>query len=372
MIAWPSPKIRVLVVDDSPILRKLISEALRAEQNMDIVGVAPNGRIALSKLEEVTADVVVLDLEMPEMDGLTTLAELRPRYPNLPVVLFSSLSERGAQITFEALALGASDYVLKPQGGTAAKSMDAIRNVLVPKIRALVARYRETEHHEVRSAVAVASPAVPPALESSRVNALVIGSSVGGPQALEAIIPLLPSGFRIPVFLVQHMPAQFTTQLARRLQQLSKLRVVEATPGLPVEPATVFVAPGDQHMLVRGALESPRIVLTQDPPENGCRPALDPLFRSAAQVYGRGLLALVMTGMGTDGTMGAMDVRQRGGRVWAQDERSSTIWGMPGSIVNRGLAERVCRLDSIAADLVNLVQRGEPPFGPAPGARRAG
>ena len=352
-------KIRVLVVDDSALVRKIVTDALNGEGDMEVVGVASNGKIALEKLEFLKPDIVVLDLEMPEMDGLTTLKRLRKDFRVLPVVVFSTLSERGAKITLDALAAGASDYLCKPSGtGSLAASKDLLHGVLAPKLRALALRSLAA----TPKSATVVQPPVPAlkiparAANSEPIEAICIGCSAGGPQALADVIPKLPASLGVPVMIVQHMPPLFTKFLAERLAQTAKLKVVEAADGMSVEAGTVYVARGGEHMrlAVRGA--RPSLVLDGGELEHGCRPAVDPLFRSAATLYGRHLLAVVMTGMGVDGTPGALAVQKAGGRVWAQDEQSSAVWGMAGSVIKAGVAERIFRLSALAEDLARSVE----------------
>ncbi|MFZ5889687.1 MAG: protein-glutamate methylesterase/protein-glutamine glutaminase [Myxococcota bacterium] len=351
-------KIRVLVVDDSALVRKIVTDSLNAEGDMEVVGVASNGKIALEKLEFLKPDIVVLDLEMPELDGLSTLKRLRKDFRQLPVVVFSTLSERGAKITLDALSAGASDYLCKPSGtGSLAASKDLLHGVLAPKLRALALRSLSVKTVVAQPKLAPVISAAPPRPHSNDPIELVcIGSSAGGPQALADVIPKLPRTLGVPVLIVQHMPVLFTKLLAERLAQTAQLRVVEASDGMSVEPGCVYVARGGEHMRIAARAGRTSITLDSGEPENGCRPAVDPLFRSAAALYGRGLLAVVMTGMGTDGTIGAREVRNQGGRIWAQDEESSAVWGMAGSIVKAGLADRIFKLSTLAEDLARAVE----------------
>ncbi|HET9934663.1 MAG TPA: chemotaxis response regulator protein-glutamate methylesterase [Polyangiaceae bacterium] len=363
-------KIRILVVDDSALVRKIVTDALNGEGDMEVVGVASNGKIALEKLEFLKPDAVVLDLEMPEMDGLTTLKRLRKDFRLLPVVVFSTLSERGAKITLDALTAGASDYLCKPSGtGSLAASKDLLHGVLAPKLRALALRNVAVAP---RNAPAAPAPSPMPAMVPARrvnepIEAICIGCSAGGPQALAEVIPKLPASLGVPVMVVQHMPPLFTKFLAERLAQTAKLRVIEAADGMSVEGGSVYVARGGEHMriVLRGA--RPVLVLDTGELEHGCRPAVDPLFRSAAALYGQHLLAVVMTGMGVDGTQGARAVQKAGGRVWAQDEQSSAVWGMAGSVVKAGVVERIFKLSALAEDLARSVDVSRRPV--AGGAR---
>jgi two-component system chemotaxis response regulator CheB len=345
------PKVRVLVVDDSVVIRRVVAEELSADPGIEVVGTAANGRIALAKLTQVQPDLVILDVEMPEMDGLATLAAIRKDFPRLPVVMFSALTERGASATLDALALGATDYFTKPAGpGGIEESRRVIREELVPAIKQLCAP---------KATAAPAGPA-PSRLtlpRSGQIEAVVIGVSTGGPNALAEIFGAFPADLPVPILIVQHMPPMFTRLLAERLTANSKVPVEEAASGVAVRPGRALIAPGNYHMVVvRDGLQV-RALLHQDPPENSCRPAADPLFRTAAQVYGSGLLAVVLTGMGQDGLRGCEAVRAAGGQIVVQDEATSVVWGMPGFVAGAGLADRVLPLPMIANEIVKRVRR---------------
>jgi two-component system chemotaxis response regulator CheB len=346
-------KIRVLVVDDAVVVRRIVTDVLSADPEIEVVGSAANGRLALQKLAALTPDLVTLDIEMPELDGLGTLAELRKSHPRLPVIMFSTLTERGAAATLEALARGASDYVTKPANvGSVTLAQERVRAELIPKIKALCGRLSPPPR-PAALAPRLGTALVPPRpVLPVRVDLLAIGVSTGGPNALAEIIPVLPPEFPLPVVIVQHMPPVFTRFLAERLATTSRLRVCEGVEGGIVESGTVWVAPGNSHMLLVREHDTTRIHLTQDPPENSCRPAVDPLFRSAASLFGNRTLGLVLTGMGHDGLQGAEAVRRAGGQVLAQDEPSSVVWGMPGAVVQAGLADAVLPLARVAGELI--------------------
>lgn len=342
--------IRVLIVDDSVVIRSLLRQALAAESDIEVAGVAANGRIALSMLDQVCPEIVTLDIEMPEMDGLQTLAELRKTHPHLPVLMFSTLTERGGVATLQALSLGATDYVTKPSNvRSAGDGLSAIREQLLPKIRSLCRR-------TLRSGRLL--PVVYSRESSAAVSAIAIATSTGGPNALSCVLPGLPRSMNVPVLVVQHMPTTFTRLLAERLDRECSLPVREAEDGALVKPGEVWVAAGNYHMSVKRDGLSVRLRLTQEPPENSCRPAADVLFRSAANVYGAGTLAVVMTGMGQDGLRGCKEIRQAGGSIIVQDEATSVVWGMPGYVANAGLARRVVPLEQIAGEILRRVQTG--------------
>lgn len=359
--------IRVLIVDDSVVVRQVVSDALRHDANIEVVGLAQNGKIALDKIPTCSPDVVTLDLEMPEMDGLATLTEIRKRFPKLPVVVFSTLTERGATATLDALSRGASDYVCKPSGQRNVQStMEKIREELIPKIHALAGRGKPLAARSLQGATGLHSHPSPGhhAPPNAPISLVVIGVSTGGPAALNEVVPKLPPGLRQPVLIVQHMPPVFTRVLAQRLAGVSPLKVREAAHQDRIVGGQILFAPGDFHMRVAGSAREAWITLDQGAQENGCRPAADPLFTSAAQIYGAGVLAVIMTGLGRDGTKGAAQIRRVSGTVWAQDEASSTVWGMPGSVVEAGHAQRVIPLQHIARSIVAACNAGTGPSHP--------
>jgi two-component system chemotaxis response regulator CheB len=348
------PKIHVLVVDDSVVIRRVVSEELSADADIEVVGSAANGRIALSKMTQVSPDLVILDVEMPDMDGLETLARLKKDFPRVPVIMFSSLTERGASATLDALALGAADYFTKPSGpGGIDESRRVIRSELVPAIKALC---------KAVPAPATGSgwgaPPPRPAVLTGRIEAVAIGVSTGGPNALAEVFLSLPADLPVPILIVQHMPPMFTRLLAQRLTANSKVRVEEAATGVKLEPGRAWLAPGDFHMVVGRDGTSVRAMLNQEPPENSCRPAVDPLFRSVARVYGGNCLGVVLTGMGQDGLRGCETIRAAGGQILAQDEPSSVVWGMPGFVAKAGLADKVLPLSMVGGEIVRRVGRG--------------
>jgi two-component system chemotaxis response regulator CheB len=346
------PKVRILVVDDSVVFRRLVSDELSRHPELEVVGTAADGRIALAKLTQLNPDLVVLDVVMPVMDGLETLKQIRKTHPRLPVIMFSALTERGAEATLDALALGASDYFAKPSdAGGLDGSLRVIRDELIPRIKALCAPPSPRP-------APVASRRTCSATEPVRVVA--IGASTGGPNALAEIFANLPADFPVPILIVQHMPPMFTRLLAERLSARSPIVVREASPGCLLKPGEAWIAPGDYHMIaVKDGLHC-RLQIHQDPPENSCRPAVDVLLRSIARVFGAGSLTAILTGMGRDGLQGCKLVREAGGQILAQDEATSVVWGMPGYVAQEGLADCVLPLGMIADAIVERVRAARP------------
>ena len=369
----PGERIRVLVVDDSVVIRRLVAHALEQEPLLEVVGAASNGLIALQRIPQLSPDVLTLDIEMPEMDGLETLRRVRREYPQLRVIMFSTLTERGAAVTMEALTLGADDYVTKVSNeGSLDRSMTRLREELVPKIKQFFYLPGQS-----RAEVPQVS-AVPSALRGTTVSqgmsngmsqgmsngmskgikvrpkVVVIGVSTGGPTALGAILPDLPADFPLPILVVQHMPALFTRLLAERLHSTCRLPVEEASQGQSVEAGKILIAPGDYHLKVASKGGAVRVCLDQAPPQNSCRPAVDALFASIGEIYGGAAIAVILTGMGNDGMRGAEILRAQGASVIAQDEASSVVWGMPGAVVNAGLADHVLPLDQVVPQILRM------------------
>jgi two-component system, chemotaxis family, protein-glutamate methylesterase/glutaminase len=379
--------ITVLVVDDSVVVRRLIVDALTGSENIEVVGTAANGLLAQAKIDQLKPDVVTMDIEMPQMDGIQAVRELRKRHKQLPVIMFSTLSAAGASATLEALSAGATDYVTKPSNvGSVAESIAAVREQLVPKIHALGGKRRPAAAAPARPAAAPSRPGSPPpraglppsgpgrpgaaptgppdgrtvrrATAGGRIDILAIGSSTGGPDALTKVLTGLPADLPVPIVITQHMPAVFTKMFAERLDRSTPLRVVEATEGMELAPGTAYIAPGDFHLVLHRRGTATLTKLSTAPQENSCRPAVDVMFRSVSALYGASAYATVLTGMGHDGRGGAKVLRDAGAEILAQDEASSVVWGMPGAVVGAGLADEVLPLDRIAAHLISRVRSG--------------
>lgn len=345
-------KIRVLLVDDSLLIRRALRECFRADPEIEVVGVAETGLRALEQIQALNPDVVTLDIEMPEMDGLETLRTLRAKGVDLPVIIFSKHTSHGATITMEALELGASDVVAKPAAhGGKGSPCEIVKRQLRSRIRALGRKSRR---------LPIPRPHQPPEdVQPTRMfvadrplAAVAISVSTGGPSALIEIVTQLSPELTIPIFITQHMPPVFTRYLAERLSAKGPLKALEAEDGMSVEPGRIYVAPGDFHMQVNLVDDRAVLALSQAPHENSCRPSADVMLRSLAHVYGHELLSIVMTGMGQDGRNGCEYVKGLGGVIVAQDEASSLVWGMPRAVVTANLHDAVVPLDSIAT-LIN-------------------
>jgi two-component system, chemotaxis family, protein-glutamate methylesterase/glutaminase len=346
-------RIRVLIVDDSLVIRHLIREALGADPAIEIVGAEANGALALARIPALKPDLVTLDIEMPVMDGLETLRQIRKLHPQLRTIMFSTMTTRGASVTLEALALGADDYVTKASNaGSLDKSLASLRGDLIPKIKQFFALPIEP------LALPPLEKATPPPGSQpaayAKPSVVLIGVSTGGPQALAQVIPKLPAAFPLPVLIVQHMPPMFTRLLAERLDATSPIQVSEAQDGIELRPGLVIVARGDYHLCLRRSGAAVVVALDRGKPENSCRPSVDVTFRSAAEVYGASALAVMLTGMGSDGLRGVHALKAAGARSLVQDQASSVVWGMPGAVVEAGLADRILPLDQIPGELVRL------------------
>ena len=352
-------RVRVLVVDDSVVVRRAITLAIETDPQLEVVGIASSGELALQKVDQLNPDVVTLDVEMPGMNGLETLTELRKRRPTLRIVMVSNLTQGGAAVTIEALSRGADDCASKSSGGhSIEESVALLRDQLCPKLKQFF-RFK-TKAADTPSPTSpspnLLSPPLSRPLPTADISAIVLGISTGGPTALAELVPALGKDLHVPLLIVQHMPPMFTRLLAERLDSKSSMSVVEAVHGMAVEPGKVYIAPGDFHMRVCRASNRVEIALDQAPQENCCRPAVDVLFRSAAEVWGKHSAAVVMTGMGKDGLAGARSLWAAGAPILAQDEDTSVVWGMPGEIVRAKLADQVLPLADISGALIALAR----------------
>ena len=397
----PGRRIRVLVVDDSVVIRRFLARILGADLGLEVVGFAPHGLAALAQAAELRPDAITMDIEMPEMDGLATVRELRRLASKAVIIMCSTLTGRGASSTIEALLAGANDYVTKPGSSD---SMDAafetLRGELIPKIKQFFTgrEFAVPAGDPAGSSRPpaggkpygiVSSPPVSPPLFSSRAalprppcsgplsaasasapalarsqvatlrpdqrRIVAIGVSTGGPTALMKLLPALPANFPLPIVIVQHMPPIFTRQMADRLGSESALEVMEATDGMPLKPGRVMVAPGDFHLRLQRVGQETVARLDQGERENSCRPAVDVLFRSVADLYGGGVLGIMLTGMGHDGLRGTEVLKAKGAYIMAQDRATSVVWSMPGAVAEAGLANSILPLDEMAAAILRQV-----------------
>ena len=393
---------RILIVDDSAVMRSLLRSVVTSDARLEVAGTASDGASALRAMDSLNPDLILLDVEMPVMDGLNTLKQMKAKGRREPVIMCSSLTQRGAKVTIEALASGAADYVAKPSGQASREAaVQSLAQDLIPKIMALTASNISAQdsipaHQGIFSAgpgtasgmgsarlipltplpqpefkmpgiFAAAAPSATQPITSAP-GVLLIGVSTGGPAALDVLLPALPASFPLPVLVVQHMPELFAKLLAERLDTRCPLRVAEAVSGQPIRPGTIHIAKGNWHMEVsatesfsvaHGGVPAAILRLTQAPPENHCRPAVDVLFRTAVAVYGSRVLGVVLTGMGSDGMLGCRLIREHNGTVLAQDQPTSAVWGMPGAVAQAGLAHRILPLNAIAPEILRLAGRGQ-------------
>ena len=356
-----SGRARVLVVDDSVVVRKVLADALSSEPDIEVVAVAANGRIALARLAQFPVDVIVLDVEMPELDGLSTLRELRRRPSSPRVIMFSAHTTEQARATVEALALGAEDCVAKPSSlnGSDAAQTVALQ-ALKERIRLLSRRTTRRNTAPLPLPPTSAPITAPPPAQKRRIDVVAIGASTGGPNALCQLFSRLPAFFPAPILIVQHMPAGFTRPFAERLTRESSLPVEEGTEGVPLTPGRAWLAPGGRHMVVRRQAQGVALHLHDDPPVWSCRPAVDVLFESVAAAFPGSALGVVMTGMGEDGKLGAQAIRGTGGSIIVQDEASSVVWGMAGAVANAGLADAVLPLEALGDAIVRRARKELP------------
>ncbi|MCC7576951.1 MAG: chemotaxis response regulator protein-glutamate methylesterase [Methanomethylovorans sp.] len=362
--------IRVLVVDDSALMRKIISDILNSDPDIEVIDTARNGQIAVEKVEKLRPDVVTLDHEMPVLDGLGALGYIMSECPT-PVIMLSAADERGAELTLNAFEYGAVDFIQKPSGNVS-RDIEQIAEEIRAKVKAAAKAQLKNLHfmeEHVKSSekgkaysektlpTSNTSKAIPRRIMTKKI--LAIGSSTGGPRALEKVIPKLPRDLKAAVLVVQHMPAGFTASLAQRLNAQSELEVREAKDGDMVREGVVLIAPGDYHMEVVQKIVDGKtvevIALNKEPRELGVRPCVNALFRTLAPIYGSNILSVILTGMGMDGAEGVERIKNAGGKAIAEDERSCVVYGMPKAIVDRGLADRVVPLEMIATAIQQLI-----------------
>ena len=359
---------RVMVVDDSAVIRGMIATWLDQDPKISVVGTARNGQVALDTLQRVGAEVVVLDIEMPEMDGLTALPKLLQADPNLKVIMASTLTARNADISLKALANGAADYIPKPSSTRDLQAADDFRRELVDKVKVLGgvrrqktgsvpagAADRKTAAVKAKPFVAASKEIVLRRPSSLQPQVLAIGSSTGGPQALFTLFETLKDRVELPIVITQHMPPTFTTILAEHLSRIAGAPCSEATDGTALQNGCIYIAPGDYHMTIVKRDGRNVLSLNQDPPVNFCRPAVDPMLESLCKVFGGHVLTVILTGMGHDGLDGGKAVVEAGGTVIAQDENSSVVWGMPGAVATNNVCSAVLPLEAMGSKVLELI-----------------
>ena len=355
-----------MVVDDSAVIRGLITRIIEADPQLRVVASVSDGQRAVRSLSTTSIDVIILDIEMPVMDGLTALPELLKADPGIKVIMASTLTVRNADTSMRAMSLGAADYLAKPTSSGEINGREEFGRSLIEKVRTL-GMARRNSRAPVVTSERRPTPAVrihpsqsielrPPSRVKPRV--LALGSSTGGPQALFKVLGALAGRIELPVLLTQHMPATFTKILAQHVAQNTSWSCAEATDGQPIEPGCVHVAPGDFHMVAEMRGHAPVLRLITTPPENFCRPSVDPMLRSLADIYGSSVLTVILTGMGTDGLKGSQYLAEKGGTILAQDEATSVVWGMPGAVATNGLCSAVLPIERLADCVVKLVESG--------------
>ena len=354
-------KTKLLIVDDSLVFRKAVEAAIGSDPTIDVTGSVRNGKLAIDEIIRNPPDIVTLDVEMPEMDGLQTLNEIEKinsgaGRPGISVIMLSAFTSEGAETTMKALDAGAFDFITKPESPSLEKNISELQKELLRKIACWKSHSRKPPMQAIRRVIA---KPVREQHQASGINAIVIGVSTGGPKALNEMLPDLCAVTTLPILIVQHMPPTFTKSLAEQLDKKCSHSIVEGSDGVEVKEKFVYIAPGGRHMTVKNALESKIIAINDMPPEGGCRPSVNMLFRSAAESYGAKCLGIILTGMGNDGTSGAASLRNGGARIIAQDSATSTIWGMPGSAAAAGNVDYIKPLMEIPSEvqrLINLMQ----------------
>ncbi len=378
-------QISVLIVDDSALMRNLVTKIMEPHEDIRVMGTAMNGLFALQKMEKEQPDVIILDLEMPKMNGIEFLKERRKRQIHTPVIILSSLAEKGARITMEALALGASDFIQKPSGSVSL-DLHSVADHLVNLVRVYGGKAHEVAVAGTAGAAAPGSaagtaaapgtaagpstaapaaagppPPIVPTEKPGPTKLIAFGVSTGGPNALRKVFAEFPASIEAPVIVVQHMPAGFTEEFAKSLDKICSLAVRQAADGDLAEAGSILIAPGDRHLSVERRHQGAMIRLSDDPPRNGHRPSVDVLFQSVAKEYGANALAVIMTGMGRDGAEGMAAIRRRGGRTLGQDEKTSIVYGMPRCAYELGAVEQKVPLAKIAQVVGEIVSSGVSP-----------
>ena len=357
----PKQKIRVLVVDDTIVYRKIVSDILSEMAEVQVVGTANNGKIAISQIKSLKPDLLILDVEMPEANGLEVLQYIQDNSLKVGAIMLSNFTQEGSEKTIQSLELGAFDFIPKPETDSMDQSRDQISQCLKQNVKAFYRQFEIKSILKGPSTSAKPETTTPSAAfpdrsgDSSQV--IAIGISTGGPNALQKVLPKLPADIGVPILIVQHMPAMFTKSLADKLDRICGLKIVEAVDEQIIEPNVVMIAQGGKQMKVAVATDgiSNRIVITDDPPENNCKPSVDYLFRSVSQIYGARATGVIMTGMGNDGILGMKLMKRNGAVTIAQDEKSCTVYGMPREVINSGIVDIVAPLDEIATSICKTI-----------------
>jgi two-component system chemotaxis response regulator CheB len=361
-----SKPVQVMIVDDSVVIRRSVSSIFAKDPDIQVIGTAANGKIAVEQIALLKPEVIVLDLEMPELDGFGVLRFLRKEFPLIKSVVFSTLTHRGASQTIEALSLGASDYSSKPTSmatGADDSTLAKVSEELIKKVKQFrppgdpgAVPVRQKIDRPVDKPLSLALSA----RKGQPLRVVAIGISTGGPEALLKMLPGIAKTFPVPILIVQHMPPLFTKILSDRLASSCQIKVVEAAEGMKVQDGTAYIAPGNFHMEVHQVKNELVISLNQNPHENSCRPSADVLFRSVAKVYGGEAMGVIMTGMGQDGFKGLREMKDKGAVVLAQDEASSVVWGMPSYVVRDGMADQVVSLTQMCSVITSFVSKVAP------------
>ncbi|MBJ7303221.1 MAG: chemotaxis response regulator protein-glutamate methylesterase [Gemmataceae bacterium] len=348
------PLIRVLIVDDSSVIRRTLKTVLLSDPDFNLVGAGSDGKEGVELALKLKPDLVILDVDMPIMNGLEVLAELKKKNPELPIIMFSSLVQKGSLITLDAISLGADDYFCKPSTGSAEETIELLKKDLLPRLKAVFKKNQSSSG--VFNLPQAAKKVLKENIKSVTPKILAIGVSAGGPEALKILLTTLPP-LPIPAIITQHMPAGFTKSLADHLNTQTKHAVTEAIDGDTLVAGKFLLAPGDYHMVLEPCLAGNKVRLNQNPPENYCRPAVDPMLRSVAKIYGASALTVILTGMGQDGLEGCKVIHKAGGKILVQDQATSVVWGMPGSVYKEGLAEEALSIHDLALAIMTRLNQ---------------
>ncbi len=349
-------KLKALIIDDSVLYRKILSDALSAFPNVEVVGTAHNGRVGIDKIKKLSPDIITLDFEMPELNGIETLKEIKRQNLNVKAIMISSQTQKGAQVTIDALNAGAFDFIAKPEGNNFVENTKTLSKQLLPLIRTLSVQTRLKTSILNRKTDLLQSKKIEKTISTSPCKIVALGISTGGPTALANVIPKLPATLKVPLVLVQHMPPVFTKALADSLNKKSEVNVVEAEDGMKLTAGTVYIAPGAKQMKVEYKFGGNIIKITDAPHENNCKPSVDYLFRSISEVYKGGCLGVIMTGMGADGTKGLKIMKEYGVKVIAQDKASCVVFGMPMEAIKADVVDVIIPLDKIADEIIKSVK----------------